>query len=128
MKKTTIFGDFFKEKRLALKKGLRAFCLENNIDAGNLSRIENGTPPPSDDILEKYAEALKIQRNSDDWFRFFDLAAVARKQIPNYVYNNAEFVQMLPVLFRKSETGEPYTAEELKSLADILRKEKMDEK
>jgi len=124
--KINVFGIFFREKRLSLKKGLREFCLENKLDAGNLSRIENGTKPPSDDILIDYVRALKIEKNSDDWFKFFDLAAVARKEIPSYVYNNVEFVKALPILFRKAETGEAYTEQELRAIANTLEEDKFD--
>jgi hypothetical protein len=37
--------------------------------------------------IENFAKFLNIEENSDDWRNLFDLAAVAKKQIPDYVYN-----------------------------------------
>ena len=120
-----IFGEFLREKRLALGKGLRAFCLENGLDPSNYSKIERGTVnPPSREKLEEYAKFLHIEKNTDDWFSFFDLASVARKEIPDYVFENKEFVQALPLLFRKADTGEHYTKEELLQLAEDIKKSK----
>lgn len=116
------FGEFLREKRLALGKGLREFCLSNGLDASNYSKLERGTvAPPSRDLLEKYAEFLKIEKDSEDWFNLFDLAAIAKKRIPDYVFDNEEFVAALPVLFRKS-TGEHYTKEELLKIAEDIKK------
>jgi transcriptional regulator with XRE-family HTH domain len=118
-----IFGDFLRKKRLELGKGLRTFCLENGLDASNYSKIERGTvPPPSREKTEKFAKFLGIEENSDDWRNLFDLAAVAKKQIPDYVYNNETFVSALPLLFRKADTGEHYTKEELLKIAEDIRK------
>lgn len=116
------FGDFLRKKRLALGKGLREFCLNNGLDASNYSKIERGTiTPPSRERLEKYAEFLKIEKGSEDWFNLFDLAAIAKKRIPDHLFDNKEFIAALPVLFRKA-TGEHYTKEELLRLAEDIRK------
>jgi transcriptional regulator with XRE-family HTH domain len=118
-----MFGDFLRKKRLGLGKGLRTFCLENGLDASNYSKIERGTlPPPSHEKIENYAEFLGIEKNSDDWHSLFDLAAIGKKRIPDYVFNNEEFVSSLPLLFRKADTGEHYTKEELIRIAEDIRK------
>jgi transcriptional regulator with XRE-family HTH domain len=118
-----MFGDFLRKKRLELNKGLRTFCLENKLDASNYSKIERGTvSPPSRERIEKFAESLNIKENSDDWYSLFDLAAVAKKRIPDYVYNNETFVSTLPLLFRKADTGEHYTKEELLKIAEDIGK------
>jgi transcriptional regulator with XRE-family HTH domain len=118
-----MFGDFLRKKRLELGKGLRAFCLENRLDASNYSKIERGTAsPPSHEKIENFAKFLNIKENSDDWHSLFDLAAIAKKQIPDYVYNNEEFVSSLPLLFRKADTGEHYTKEELLQVAEDIKK------
>src|SRR3989304_556150 len=51
------FGEFFKQKRTGLKKTLRQFCAENNLDPGNISKLERGlmAPPQGSDKLEEYA-------------------------------------------------------------------------
>lgn len=117
------FSDFLRDTRLALGKGLREFCLENGLDASNYSKIERGIlPPPSGERLEKYAAFLGIEKNSERWFTLFDLAAIARKKIPDYVFDNKSFVEALPILFRKADTGEHYTKDELLVIAEDLKK------
>jgi transcriptional regulator with XRE-family HTH domain len=121
----SIFGDFLRKKRLELGKGLRAFCLENGLDASNYSKIERGTAlPPSHEKIEAFAKYLNIEENAEDWRDLFDFAAVAKKQIPDYVYNNEDFVSALPLLFRKADTGEHYTKEELFQIAEDIKKSK----
>ena len=67
------FGEFFKEKRIALKKTLRQFCAENKLDPGNISRLERGLmpPPQGSDKLVEYARYLQIKKGSDDWYQIF---------------------------------------------------------
>ena len=75
------FGEFFKEKRISLKKTLRQFCAENKLDPGNISKLERGLmqPPQGSDKLEEYAKYLHIKKGTDDWYMFFDLAAVGSR-------------------------------------------------
>ena len=77
MKDFTMFGKFFKELRQKRGLTLRQFCLENNLDPGNISKLERGKahPPSSRELLGKYASYLKIEEGSDDWYNFFDYAA-----------------------------------------------------
>ena len=72
------FSAMFQELRKAKRITLRAFCEKAEADPGNISRMERGgMPPPQDrDILSRYAKALKISEGSDEWYLFFDLAAV----------------------------------------------------
>ena len=101
--KKPVFGPFLKEQRTLKRITLREFCkLANAADPGNISKLERGIwPPPQDrEILERYAKALKIEKASDDWFKFFDLAAVDRGIIPQDIMSDAEVVKMLPVFFR----------------------------
>lgn len=91
-------------KRLRVRRGftLREFCLHNDIDPGNYSRLERGffPPPQSTELLEKYAMALGLRRGSDDWMELFDVAAADRGQIPADLMSDEELVDKLPVLFR----------------------------
>ncbi len=119
------FGDFLRNKRLSLYKGLRAFCLENGLDASNYSKIERGvSPPPSNEKIKQYAKFLKIEEDSEEWIELFDLAAVAKRTIPDYVYNNEKFVASLPLLFRKSESGCLYSEKELQQLFEDFKASK----
>lgn len=120
---TVKFGEFLRGKRLSLGKGLRSFCKQYGLDFANYSKIERGIiPPPSNEKLAKYAEFLQIEKNSTEWLELFDLACIARGKIPDYVLQNEEFVECLPLLFRKADTGEHYTKEELLVLADEFKK------
>ncbi len=110
------FGDFFKSKRIALKKTLRQFCIENNIDPGNISKLERGfLPPPQHDKLIEYAGLLKLKKGTDDWYKFFDLAAAENGKIPRDIMSDEEVVKELPVLFRTLR-GEKISEEKLEKL------------
>ena len=91
-------------KRLRLNRGwtLREFCLQNDIDPGNYSRLERGLfpPPHRPELLEKYATALGLQPGSDDWMDLFDVAAAERGEIPPDLMSDEEVVDKLPVLYR----------------------------
>ena len=117
------FGEFFKQKRISLRKTLRQFCVENSLDPGNLSRLERGAmaPPQDAEILERYAKALGIKKGTDDWYAFFDLAATERGIIPKDLMSDQEVVRMLPAFFRTLRGQKP-TEEEMKKLAEKIRK------
>ena len=120
---TMRFGEFFREMRAANGLSLRGFCLENNFDPANISRLERGRlpAPSSSERLEEYAKALRIKRGSDDWYRFFDLAAAERGRIPQDVLKNEELVGMLPVLFRTLR-GQRVPPEALDDLVERIRR------
>lgn len=95
------FGDFFKAKRIQLGFTLRQFCLENNLDPGNISKLERGLfPPPQHEKLKEYAKLLGIKEGSDDWYQFFDLAAAEKGKIPQDILSDKAVVAKLPILFR----------------------------
>ncbi len=101
MKQIKAFGDYFKHRRIYLKKTLRQFCLDNKYDPGNISRLERGIlPPPREQSkLEEYAKALKIKQGSTEWYEFFDLARASKGIIPPELMNE-EMVKRLPLVFR----------------------------
>ena len=117
------FGEFFKEKRIGIRKTLRQFCVENKLDPGNISRLERGLipPPQGSDKLEEYARYLHIKKGTDDWYSFFDLAAADRGIIPQDLMSDNEVVKMLPAFFRTLRGQKP-TEEEMKKLVDKIRK------
>jgi len=112
-------------KRLRLKKGLslREFCLKNGLDPGNHSRLERGMfPPPQDvDRLQKYAEALGIERGSDEWMDLFDTAAAERGEIPADLMSDDEVVDKLPVLFRTMRAKQ-VSPDQLDELVERVRR------
>ncbi len=116
------FGEFFKEKRIEQRITLRRFCLDNNLDPGNISRLERGAmaPPQDEEILQRYAKALGIKKGTDDWYTFFDLAATDRGIIPKDLMSDQEIVKMLPAFFRTLRGQKP-TEEEMRKLTEKLR-------
>ena len=118
------FGKFFQQKRIEMGVTLREFCRQNEIDPGNTSRIERGltTPPQSRDILERYAKALGIEENTDDWLTFFDLARTSAGKIPSDMVSNDELMNALPVLFRTIRNEKPNKAD-IEKLINAIKKD-----
>jgi transcriptional regulator with XRE-family HTH domain len=123
MNAPVIFGDYFKEARLNRGKTLRQFCIENNYDAGNISKMERGIlpPPDSSDKLAEYARALEIVEGSTEWYDFFDLARVARGQVPDAIMRDEELVARLPIVFRTLQ-GKRVTPEQVDDLIQLIRR------
>jgi len=119
-----LFGKFFKRMRME-KTGLtlRQFCKKNGLDPGNISKIERGlSPPPSSrGKLEKYASLLNIERDSDDWYDFFDFAAACSGRIPPDVMDDKRLAEKLPIVFRTLR-GQKVPKEQLADLAKLILK------
>lgn len=115
------FGDFFKAKRIARGKTLRQFCLENELDPGNISKLERGLfPPPQHEKLQEYAKLLGIKEGSDDWYQFFDLAAAEAGKIPQDILSDEQVVEKLPILFRTLR-GKKVSDEKLNKLVRKIK-------
>ncbi|MBI5205852.1 MAG: helix-turn-helix transcriptional regulator [Nitrospirae bacterium] len=117
------FGEFFKEKRISLRKTLRQFCAENKLDPGNISRLERGLmpPPQGSDKLEEYASFLGIKKGSDDWYTFFDLARIEAGRIPDVLLRNESVAASLPILFRTLR-GQKISEKKLEKLVELIKK------
>jgi len=117
------FGSLLRKLRAKRALTLREFCLRNQFDPGNYSRLERGLypPPQSHEQLEKYARALGLTEGSDEWLEFFDVAAATRGEIPRDLLSDAELVEKLPVLFRTLR-GQPVSPEKLDQLAELIRR------
>jgi transcriptional regulator with XRE-family HTH domain len=117
------FGAFFRSMRERSGLSLREFCLDNEFDPGNISRLERGllSPPESREKLEQYAKALGLKKGSDDWYTFFDLAAAERGKIPDDVLKDEELVERLPVLFRTLR-GQRVDKDDLDDLIERIRR------
>lgn len=115
------FGEFFRSKRIILGLTLRTFCERFGYDPGNISRLERNILSPTIDRqkLEGYATALKIPRDGEEWVTFFDLAHIAKGQIPGDIQNNQSVARFLPAFYR-SVRGERLTKEKIKKLIDLL--------
>ena len=118
-----MFGNFIKEKRIALEMTLREFCRKLNEDPSNWSKIERGVnPPPKDENkLKKTAEILNIKKESTDYSLLFDSAKTDAGAIPEYIMKEKEILDSLPVFFRTMGSVKP-TKEEIQELIDILKK------
>jgi len=115
------FGEFFKARRIALGLTLRQFCLKNNLDPGNISKLERGLfPPPQHEKLEEYAKLLGLKPGMDDWYQFFDLAAAESGKIPKDILSDEEVVEKLPILFRTLR-GKKVSDEKLNKLVRKIR-------
>lgn len=119
---SSLFGPFLKKKRIKLGMTLRQFCLENNLDPGNISKLERGIlPPPTDaEKLGRYAKVLKIKEGSNDWYEFFDLAHASGRRIPEEILSNKDLVSKLPLVFRTLR-GQKLTKDQLNKLAEKLK-------
>ena len=122
MKEKKLFGEYFKASRIANKKTLRQFCIENGLDPGNISKLERGLlpPPQSREKLEEYAGYLKIKKGSDVWYTFFDLAAAETGKIPDDIMAKGKIGDKLPILFRTLR-GQKVSDENLEKLIKMLR-------
>jgi len=119
----TSFGKLLKKLRMAKGLTLREFCQAHGLDPGNYSRLERGLfpPPQKEELLEKYAIALGLQRGSDDWLEFFDSAAASRGEIPKDLLSDEELLEKLPVLFRTLR-GAAIPADKLDDLIKKVRR------
>ena len=116
------FGQFFESLRQRNGLTLREFCKKAGADPANISRMERGlmSPPKGRDILERYAAALGLRQGTDDWYEFFDLAAVAQGVVPEDILSDANLVKALPLFFRTLRGQKPSVAE-MKRLAEKIR-------
>ena len=107
------FGEFFKQKRIELGVTLRQFCLDHNLDPGNVSRIERDKMAPPIDRVEEFAGYLKIDDSELQTFK--DLASISAGRIPEDL-RDKETLARLPVFFRTLR-GKGFSEEELMALA-----------
>jgi len=120
---SALFGEYFKKKRLEMRKTLRQFCLENGLDPGNISKIERGIllPPQSREKLSHYAKCLGIVEGGDEWLEFFDIARTDAGRIPEDLFADKNIVAKLPLVFRTIK-GQKLTGEQLEKFARSLEK------
>lgn len=115
------FGEFFKQKRKEKKMTLRKFCLEYDLDPGNISKLERGklSPPSSKRKLKEYAQYLDIKPESSEWRKFCDLAAISAGKIPEYI-DDEEILARLPLFFRTLK-NKKVSKEDLEALIEKIR-------
>lgn len=113
------FGEYFKKRRIELRKTLRGFCREHNLDPGNISKLERGraSAPNNEATIFKYASYLNLP--TDDYEVFRDLAAISAARIPKDL-TDAELAKRLPVLFKVLRNKE-VTEADLRAFVEIVR-------
>ncbi|MDR0307105.1 MAG: hypothetical protein LBI42_09755 [Chitinispirillales bacterium] len=116
------FGNFAKEMRLKTGLTLRRFCEEFGYDNGNHSKLERGlsAPPGSEEKQIALAENLGLLKGSEEWHKFFDLAALCRGKLPPSILSDKQLVAKLPYIFRTIR-GEKLDEEKLMELAQMIR-------
>ncbi len=116
------FGEYVKNRRLSLNIGLREFCFLAKVDPSNWSKVERNRLGVTDDRekLNEIAQVLRLEKSSSEWQKFFDLASISQKKIPDDVYSDEEVLGVLPVFFRTVRGDKP-TPEELDKLITLLK-------
>ncbi|MGD0915632.1 MAG: hypothetical protein ABSB22_04145 [Thermodesulfobacteriota bacterium] len=120
---SALFGEYFKKKRLKMRKTLRQFCLENGLDPGNIRKIERGIlpPPQSREKLSHYAKCLGIVEGSDERLESFDIARTDAGRTPEELLADKHIVARLPLVFRTIK-GQKLTGDQLEKFARALEK------
>jgi len=114
------FGQVFKEKRMALGMTLREFCEKHELDPGNISKLERDrVKPPKEEKLKEYAKYLELEKGSDAWYEFFDLAVAATGQLPKELLEK-DLVEKLPILLRTLR-GNKLTEEQMEDFIKYLK-------
>jgi transcriptional regulator with XRE-family HTH domain len=100
----TTFGQFLKEKRLALDLSLREFARRVGMQPSNYCNVEAGVlPPPPAETLEKISRALGLKKGTSDYETFHDLAAQGRDEIPADVERIVKENELIPAMLRTVE-------------------------
>jgi len=116
------FGLYLRELRLRAGLTLREFSRQVDESPGNVSKIERGklNAPDSVDKLKRFATVLGIIDESDQK-KFFDIAFIDRRRIPDEFIDDEELSKTLPLVFRTLR-GKPVDEDVLKELAELIRK------
>ena len=119
-----MFGEYIKQKRVTNRISLREFCRQLNEDASNWSKIERGklAPPQDPGKLQKIAEILGIEQDTQDWNTLCDSASIDAGKIPAYILDNEEVVKSLPIFFRTIGSIKP-TEEDISKLIETIKSE-----
>lgn len=117
------FGQLLKSKREAKRIGLREVCRKVGFDPSNWSKIERGiiAPPNDVDTLSRWAIALGVEENSDEFHDFIEFAQIAQGIIPQALPEK-EMLVLLPAFFRTIRNEKP-TKKDLDDLINLIKKE-----
>ena len=121
------FHEMFKEKRIKIGT-VREFARKTGLDVAYVSRLENGVilPPKDSAKLAKLALALEITKDPEEWQEFFDLAAVAKNQLPDDLRDDERIASVLPAFYRALRNKE-MDEHELEKLLELLNNPREEE-
>ncbi len=94
------FDKLTKEARIAKGLTLRQCCAELGVDPSNWSKMERGIVPPPRDPATLASWAAFLGLDGVRRQEFFDLAALARNELPADLADDAVVMAALPVFFR----------------------------
>lgn len=115
------FGQFLKEKRLALDLSLREFARRVRMQPSNYCNIEADVlPPPPSETLTRLVKALGLKQGTKDYEIFHDLAAKGRDEIPADVEKIVKENELIPAMLRTVEY-ERVSKEQLRGIIKDLR-------
>lgn len=115
------FGQFLKDKRLAVDLSLREFARCVGMQASNYCNVEADVlPPPPAEMLEKLSRALGLKKGTSDYETFHDLAAKGRDEIPADVERIVKENELIPAMLRTVEY-EQLSKEQLRGIIEDLR-------
>src|SRR5437899_2778439 len=115
------FGEFIKDKRLALDLSLREFAGKVGMQPSNYCNVEAGVlPPPPAESLERIAKALGLKKGTPDYTQYHDLAAKGRDGIPADVEQLIKDNDLIPAMLRTVEC-EKVTKEQLRGIIEDLK-------
>jgi transcriptional regulator with XRE-family HTH domain len=117
----TTFGQFLKEKRLALDLSLREFARRLGMQPSNYCNVEADVlPPPPAETLKKLGQALGLKKGTSDYETFHDLAAEGRDEIPADIERIVKENELIPAMLRTLEY-EQLSKEQLRGIIKDLR-------
>ena len=115
------FGELAKDLRIARRLTLRDFCAEVGVDPSNWSKVERGIIPPPGDEKTQAALADFFGLKGESRQDFFDLTALARRELPRDLASDEELLAKLPAFFRTARGKDP-DGERLKEFVEQVRK------
>ncbi|MDI9401788.1 MAG: helix-turn-helix domain-containing protein [Limisphaerales bacterium] len=116
-----VFGELLKSLRRRAGMSLRDLARKAADDPANISRIERRLrPAPGEDVTERFAKALGLTPQSEEWVQFMDMAALSRRELPRDI-TEEELIGELPVFLRTLRGKRP-AEEELLNLKDTIFK------
>ena len=115
------FGEFLKEKRLAIGLSLREFARQVGMQPSNYCNVEAGVlPPPPAESLEKLCRFLNIKKGTSEFELFHDLVAKGRDEIPADVERIVKENELIPAMLRTVEY-EQVSKQQLRGIIEDLR-------